>query len=97
MARFGMVINLQKCVGCGCCTFACKAENNTRTRAKGQSHNWADLAMKTEGTFPNTKHWVMCLFGLLRTIQQRVRKSRARHEANTTRGGIRSQTDKHVG
>jgi len=37
----------------------------------------------------------MCLFGLLRTIQQRVRKIRARHEANTTRGGIRSQTDKH--
>ena len=59
MARLGMVINLQKCVGCGCCTFACKAENNTRTRAKGQSHNWADLVMKTEGTFPNTKHWVM--------------------------------------
>jgi Fe-S-cluster-containing dehydrogenase component len=54
-----MVINLQKCVGCGCCTFACKSENNTRTRAKGQSHNWADLVMKTEGTFPNTKHWVM--------------------------------------
>jgi Fe-S-cluster-containing dehydrogenase component len=54
-----MVINLQKCVGCGCCTFACKAENNTRTRAKGQSHNWADLVMKTEGTFPNAMHWVM--------------------------------------
>ena len=59
MARFGMVINLQKCVGCGACAFACKAENNTRTRASGQSHNWADFVMKTEGTFPNTKHWVM--------------------------------------
>ncbi len=59
MARFGMVINLQKCVGCGACAFACKAENNTRARAKGQSHNWADFVMKTEGTFPNTKHWVM--------------------------------------
>jgi len=54
-----MVINLQKCVGCGCCTFACKAENNTRTRAKGQSHNWADLLIKTEGTFPNATHRVM--------------------------------------
>ena len=59
MARFGMVINLQKCVGCGCCTLACKTENNTRTRADGQSHNWADLVMKTVGTFPNVTHWVM--------------------------------------
>ena len=59
MARLGMIINLQKCVGCGCCSFACKAENNTRTRAGGQSYNWADLVMKTEGTFPNVVHVVM--------------------------------------
>ena len=59
MSRFGMVINLQKCVGCGACALACKAENNTRTRGNGQSHNWADFMMKTEGTFPNVTHWVM--------------------------------------
>jgi Fe-S-cluster-containing dehydrogenase component len=57
--RFGMVIDLGKCVGCGACAFACKAENNTRNRADGQSFNWADFVMKTEGTFPNTVHTVM--------------------------------------
>ena len=57
--RFGMVIDLQRCVGCGACAYACKAENNTRERGNDQSYNWADFLMKTEGTFPNVTHSVI--------------------------------------
>jgi Fe-S-cluster-containing dehydrogenase component len=55
MAKYGMVIDLQKCVGCGACAIACKTENNTQDRGKGQTYNWADFVMTTEGKFPNTK------------------------------------------
>lgn len=50
-----MVIDLQKCVGCGACALACKTENNTQDRTKGQTFNWADFIMKEEGKFPNVK------------------------------------------
>ena len=54
--KYGMVIDLHQCVGCGSCALACKAENNTQARAHGQSFNWADFVMKTEGEFPNTTY-----------------------------------------
>ena len=57
--KYGMVIDLHNCVGCGSCALACKNENNTQARANGQSYNWADFIMKTEGVFPNTKYTQM--------------------------------------
>jgi len=50
--QYGMVVDLQKCVGCGACALACKTENNTQARANGQTYNWADFIYREEGTFP---------------------------------------------
>ncbi len=47
MARFGMVIDTAKCVGCMDCVVACKTENNV---PEGYNRDW--ITQDVNGTFP---------------------------------------------
>lgn len=58
MAHYGMVIDLNKCVGCSECQIACKIEN---TVGEGQFFSYHETV--TKGEFPNVKYRyipVMC-------------------------------------
>ncbi len=54
MARYAMVINLKKCVGCSACGIACKNENNVP-----DGFFWANFQHKTTGTFPNVRYEII--------------------------------------
>ncbi len=50
MAKYGMVVDLERCQGCRACMEACKVENNT-----SESMFWMYVFRFEEGTYPDTK------------------------------------------
>ena len=59
MARWGMVIDLDLCTGCGACEVACKSENNIATvpvdqAEMGRAISWMKVQSLVEGEFPDT-------------------------------------------
>ena len=60
MARWGMVIDLDKCVGCQACTIACKEENNipygspSEQRLRREIY-WNRVLAVSEGKYPSVR------------------------------------------
>ncbi|NQW16797.1 MAG: 4Fe-4S dicluster domain-containing protein [Chloroflexi bacterium] len=50
MPKYGMVIDLEKCVGCRACMVACKVENNTP-----EANYWMYVFRTEEREYPDTK------------------------------------------
>ncbi len=55
--KYAMVIDHQRCVGCGACIIACKNENNLT-----EGISWSYKITETVGTFPNVRfHYIPTL------------------------------------
>ncbi len=50
MPRYAMVIDRQRCVGCGACSIACRNENNL-----SEGVYWSHKITETSGVFPNVR------------------------------------------
>ena len=60
MPKWAMVIDLDKCTGCGDCIAACKLENNVAIVSSEQSDegrvlSWMDILTIYEGEYPNIR------------------------------------------
>jgi Fe-S-cluster-containing dehydrogenase component len=60
MARWGMVIDLDRCTGCQACVVACQAENNIPINTEEVFHQrraieWIRVERYWEGEYPNVK------------------------------------------
>lgn len=60
MARYGMVIDLDRCTGCQTCVVACKVENNVpfsspEDAERGREIAWIQVLTTFDGEFPNVR------------------------------------------
>jgi len=60
MARWGMVIDLNKCTGCGACVNACRMENNipnvgAEAAQAGRAMDWMQIITEYHGEYPDIR------------------------------------------